>query len=127
MEEKGIKPRFGIVNFERRRHPRFNIDLPVEYYLIPSKSGGSGQAINVSEGGLLVYLTEKVEIGQHLQLKLFFPSGPELKTIEMEVEVVWIDIYVGKDWGDLRSGLRFIDISPDNLNRLKTFLRSLSE
>ena len=127
MEEKGIKPRFGIVNFERRRHPRFNIDLPVEYYLIPSRSGGSGQAINVSEGGLLVYLTEKVEIGQHLQLKLFFPSGFELKTIEMVVEVVWVDIHLGKDWGDFRSGLRFIDISPDNLNRLKTFLRTLSE
>jgi c-di-GMP-binding flagellar brake protein YcgR len=127
MEEKGIKPRFGIVNFERRKHPRFNIDLPVEYYLIPSRSGGSGQAINVSEGGLLVYLTEKVEIGQHLQLKLFFPSGSELKTIEMVVEVVWIDIHLGKDWGDFRSGLRFIDISPDNLNRLKTFLRTLSE
>ena len=126
MEEKGIKPHFGIVNFERRKHPRFNIDLPVEYYLIPSKSGGSGQAINVSEGGLLVYLTEKVEIGQHLQLKLFFPSGSELKTIEMVVEVVWVDIHLGKDWGDFRSGLRFIDISPDNLNRLKTFLRSLS-
>jgi c-di-GMP-binding flagellar brake protein YcgR len=127
MEEKGIKPRFGIVNFERRRHPRFNIDLPVEYYLIPSRSGGSGQAINVSEGGLLVYLTEKVEIGQHLQLKLFFPSGFELKTIEMVVEVVWVDIHLGKDWGDFRSGLRFIDISQDNLNRLKTFLGSLSE
>jgi c-di-GMP-binding flagellar brake protein YcgR len=127
MEEKGIKPRFGIVNFERRKHPRFNIDLPVEYYLIPSRSGGSGQAINVSEGGLLVYLTEKVEIGQHLQLKLFFPSGFELKTIEMVVEVVWLDIHLGKDWGDFRSGLRFIDISQDNLNRLKTFLGSLSE
>jgi c-di-GMP-binding flagellar brake protein YcgR len=127
MEEKGINPRFGIVNFERRKHPRFNIDLPVEYYLIPSKSGGSSQAINVSEGGLLVYLTEKVEIGQHLQLKLFFPSGSELKTIEMVAEVVWVDIHLGRDWGDFRSGLRFIDISPDNLNRLKTFLRSLSE
>jgi len=127
MEEKGIKPRFGIVNFERRKHPRFNIDLPIEYYLIPSKSEGSGQTINVSEGGLLVYLTEKVEIGQHLHLKLFFPSGSELKTIEMGVEVVWVDIHLGKGWGDFRSGLRFIDISPDNLNRLKTFLRSLSE
>jgi hypothetical protein len=45
----------------------------------------------------------------------------------MVVEVVWVDIHLGKDWGDFRSGLRFIDISPDNLNRLKTFLRSLSE
>jgi c-di-GMP-binding flagellar brake protein YcgR len=127
MEEKGIKPRFGIVNFERRKHPRFNIDLPVEYNLIPSGIGGSGQTINVSEGGLLVYFTERVEIGQHLQLKLFFPSGSELKTIEMVTEVVWVDIHLGRDWGDLRSGLRFVDISPDNLNRLKAFLRGLSE
>jgi c-di-GMP-binding flagellar brake protein YcgR len=127
MEEKGIKPRFGIVNFERRKHPRFNIDLPVEYYLIPSRIGGSGQAINVSEGGLLVYFTESVEIGQHLQLKLFFPSGFELKTIEMVTEVVWVDIHLGRDWGHFRSGLRFVDISPDNVNRLKAFLRSLSE
>jgi hypothetical protein len=58
---------------------------------------------------------------------LFFPSGFELKTIEMVVEVVWLDIHLGKDWGDFRSGLRFIDISQDNLNRLKTFLGSLSE
>jgi c-di-GMP-binding flagellar brake protein YcgR len=127
MEEKGMKPRFGIVNFERRKHPRFNIDLPVEYYLIPARIGGSGQAINVSEGGLLVYFTERVEIGQHLQLKLFFPSGSELKTIEMVTEVVWVDIHLGKDWGDFRSGLRFVDISADNMNRLKAFLRSLSE
>ena len=127
MEEKGIKPRFGIVNFERRKHPRFNIDLPIEYYLIPSTIGGSGQAINVSEGGLLVYLTEKVGIGQHLQLKLFFPSGSELKTIEMVAEVVWVDIHLGKGWGDFRSGLRFIDIAPEDLNRLQAFLRSLSE
>jgi hypothetical protein len=76
---------------------------------------------------LLVYLSEKVEINQLLQLKLFFPSGSELRGLELIAEVVWMDIHLGKDWGDYRCGLRFVDISPEGLNQLKRFLRSLSE
>jgi c-di-GMP-binding flagellar brake protein YcgR len=127
MEEKGIKPRYGIVNFERRKHPRFNVDLPIEYSLIDSMVGSPGRAMNVSEGGLLVYLPEKVDIGQHLKLKLYFPSGSALNTIEMLAEVVWVDLHLEKGWGDYRSGLRFIEISSEHLNLLKKILRNLSE
>jgi len=81
----------------------------------------------VSEGGLLVYLSEKVEMGQLLQLKLFFPSGSELNSVELIAEVVWRDIHLGKDWGDYRFGIRFIDISPEGLTKLKKFLKNLSE
>ena len=124
-QEKTAKPRYGIVNFERRKHPRFNVDLPIEY----SKSdliSKHGRAINVSGGGLLVYFPERMEIGQHLSLKLFFSSGPELKTVEALAEVVWIDIDMGKEWGDYRTGVRFLDISPENLDTLKSFLKGLS-
>ena len=126
MEEKEIKPRVGIVNFEKRGHPRFNVDLPIEYYQINSPIIQTGRAINASEGGLLVYLPEKMEIGQHLRLKLFFVSGSELNTIEMLTEVVWRDIHLGKNGGDYRSGVKFVDISTKDLNRLKDFLVSLS-
>ena len=127
MEEKEKKPHYGIVNFERRKYPRFNIALPIEYFLLPSPVGHSGRALNASEGGLLVYFSEKVEIGQFLQLKLFFPSGSELNGVELIAEVVWRDIHLGKDWGDYRCGLRFVEISPEGLNKLIRFLRSLSE
>jgi len=127
MEEKQRKFHYGIVNFERRKHPRFNIDLPIEYSLLPSPVSHPGRAFNASEGGLLVYFSEKVEISQLLQLKLFFPSGSELNGVELIAEVVWMDIHLGKDWGDYRCGLRFVDISPEGLNKLKRFLRSLSE
>jgi hypothetical protein len=127
MKDQKIKPRYGIVNFERRKHPRFNIDLPIEYHLIDSSVGQLGRAMNVSEGGLLVYLPDHLEIGQYLQLKLFFPSGSQLTVIEMLTEVVWGDIPVGKDGGDHRSGLRLVEISSEDLQKLKTFLRSLSE
>ena len=71
MEEKGIRPRVGIVNFEKRGHPRFKVDLPIEYSQVNSPISQTGHVINASEGGLLVYLPEKMEVGQYLQLKLF--------------------------------------------------------
>ena len=124
-EEKETKPRYGTVNFEKRNYPRFNIDLPVEY----SRTDlfiKHGRAINASEGGLLLYLPEQMEIGQPLRLKLFLTSGFELNAIETLVEVVWMDIHLGKDWGDYRTGVRFVEISMEDMGKLKNFLRSLS-
>jgi len=49
-----------------------------------------------------------------------------MNTIETLVEVVWIDIHLGKDLGDYRTGVRFVDISPEDVTKLNNFLRSLS-
>jgi len=126
MEEKGKRPRVGIATLERRKHPRFSVDLPIEYYPTDPANTHSGRLINLSEGGLLVYLPEPMEIGQRLRMKLFFSAGSDLNAIEMATEVVWQDIHLGKEWGDYRFGLKFVDISLDDLNKLKDFLRSLS-
>lgn len=125
-EEKKNKPRYGTVNFEKRKHPRFTVDLPVEY----SRSDLSieqGHAINASEGGFLLYLPEQMETGNHLSLRLFFTIGSELNAIETVVEVVWVDMHLGKDWGDYRTGVRLVEISTENMGKLKNFLRNLSE
>jgi hypothetical protein len=45
----------------------------------------------------------------------------------MFAEAVWVDIHSGKPPGDYRSGLRFVQISSDDLDKLKTFLKSLAE
>jgi hypothetical protein len=124
-DEEGTKPRYGTVNFEKRRHPRFNVDLPVEY----ARSDlvvNHGEAVNVSEEGLLVYLPERMDVGQHLSLKLFFSSGIEFNTIETLVQVVWTDIHLGKGWGEYRTGVKFVKISPRDLEKLRIFLRTLS-
>ena len=124
-EEKEVKPRYGTVNFEKRKHPRFDVNLPIEY-VCSGLVANRGEALNASEGGLLLYLPEKMEIGQHLSLKIFFSSGSELKTIEALVQVVWMDIHLGEDRGDYRAGVKFVDISSLNLEKLRNFLRSLS-
>lgn len=126
-EGKEAKPHYGIVNFERRKFPRFTIDLPIEYHHEGSESPYSGRALNASEGGLLIYLPEKVDMGEVLKLKLFFTLGQDLNMIEATAQVAWIDIHLGEDWGDYRSGLKFLDISSEDLQKLKTFLTSLLE
>ena len=109
---------------EKRKYPRFNVNLPIKY----SRTNlffKYGQAINASEGGLLVSFAEKIEIGQHLALKLFFPSLSELNIIEAIVQVVWMDIHLRKDWTwDYRTGVRFEDISPENMSIFKNILMS---
>lgn len=127
MEANETKPRVGIVNFEKRGYQRFSVDLPIEYYQVNSPISHAGRVINASEGGLLVYLPEKLEIGQHLRLKLFFVSGSDLNTIEVLSEVVWGDIHLEKDFGDYRFGVKFLDISTEDVDRLKKFLGSLTK
>ncbi|MBM4338591.1 MAG: PilZ domain-containing protein [Deltaproteobacteria bacterium] len=125
-EKKEDKPRIGIVNIERRKYPRFSIDLPIEYHQIHSSDTRTGRALNASEGGLLVYLPQKMEIGQNLALKLFFHNGSIMNTIELIGEVMWIDMHLEMNWGDYRTGLKLIDISPEDLKRFKDFILSLT-
>jgi len=124
--EKETKPRYGTVNFERRKYPRFNVDLPIEYHRIDSSIDYTGKALDISEGGLLIYFPEQMDLGQYIRLKLFLSSGFELNTIEVLAEVVWMDIHLDKGEGDYRCGIKFIDISPEDMTKLKNFLRRLS-
>jgi len=126
-EEKETKPIPGTVNHDRRRYSRFNVDLPIQYHRIDSPVNRNGRAMNVSEGGMLTYLPEPVETGQHLNLKLFFILGSDFNTIEAKAEVVWKDIYLNEAWGDYRSGMRFMDISDKHMAQLRNYLTTLPQ
>jgi hypothetical protein len=125
-KEEETKSHYGKVNFEKRRHLRFNVDLPIQYYPMDSFISYNGRAINLSEGGILIHSPEQMEKGQHLRSKLSFNLGSEINTIEMEAEVVWMDIYLDEARGDYRSGVKFIDIAQKDKTKLENFLRSLS-
>jgi c-di-GMP-binding flagellar brake protein YcgR len=124
-EGKAARVHFGLANFERRKYPRFSVNLPIEYYPVEKPNGHEGQAANLSQGGLMVYLSEKPEKGQIFHVKLFFPSVPDLRAIEMLAQVVWVDAIL-VDNGDYRVGIEFIDISTADIDQLKGFIDSLS-
>ena len=112
---------------EKRKYPRFDVDLPIKY----SRSSfffKYARAVNASEGGLLLHLPEELGIGQQLALKLFFPSCADSNIIETVVQVVWMDVRLRKDWAwDYQTGVRFVDISPENMAVLKNFLTDLPQ
>jgi PilZ domain len=128
MEKEGQnnQPRRETVNSERRKHPRFSVDLPVEYYKLGTIVKHDGKAMNAGQGGLLLYSSEPLQIGRHLRLKLFLSSGFILRAIETIAEVAWTDIYLDEG-GHYRTGVRFLDTSPKDMNKLKKFLLRLSQ
>jgi PilZ domain len=124
IEEVQANPHYGIVNFERRKYPRLDVNLPLEY-VRSDMSVNLGRVVNASEGGLLVWIPEKMELGQILRITLFLPSGPKLvASIRAEVEIAWKDIDWGGELGDRRFGIKFVHISYEDLERLKGFLRN---
>jgi c-di-GMP-binding flagellar brake protein YcgR len=123
-EQKEVKPRYGIANFERRTYRRFPMRLPVEYYRADSSINRTGHALDASEGGLQILFPEQMEVGQNLKVKLFFSSESGLNTIEMVVEVVWINAQLADGEKHYRSGVRFTNISHEDLTKLKEFSAS---
>jgi len=117
----------GFVNFEMRRYPRYAVDLPVECYRVNSPIGHTGRTINASEGGLMIYFPEKVEIGQYLKLLLSTGSKSALDTIDMTVQVVWIDMGSLIVMEEYRVGVMIVDISSTDRLKLKDLLGNLSE
>lgn len=112
--------------FEKRKHPRCNVDLPVEYRrrdLVVKYD----RVVNASESGLLTYLSEQVEVGQHLRVRLFFPFSSGLNVIEMVTQVVWIERHPEKYGGDYHTGVKFVEVSPNDLRNLSNYLGSLSQ
>jgi hypothetical protein len=119
-----MKPNFGTVNFERRKHPRFSVDLPVEYRKIANPKSHPSHTGDLSEGGLLLYISEPFEIGQELTLKLFFNSGGKLISVNAHAQVVWKDIRI-ENKGSYRIGVKFVGISSEDLISLKGFVNDL--
>jgi len=124
FEENEGKSFFGTVNFERRKHPRISVNLPIEYWKTDNSKGHPGFMADISEGGLLLYLPEKIEVGQNLRVKLFVGPVLELKPILAIVQVVWNELHQGEN-EDHRTGVKFVNISPENRDKLRNFLNTL--
>lgn len=125
MEKNLTKPRPGVAKIEERQHPRFLLNLPIEYYRVDSDSNQSGHTVNASESGLMVNLPEPLEAGQRLKIKLFFSFVSGINSIEILCQVVWTDPVRGEE--GYRSGVQFVEVAHEDLNRLINFLQKLGK
>jgi hypothetical protein len=129
IKRKGEKlsSKKGVVAIERRKQPRFNLELPLDYFRIDDKENYGGIVANASELGILVYLPEKMEVGTILSTEIFYAKGLELDSIKAIGKVVWADLAARKTWGEHRYGLQFQSIDKRNLSKLKNLLKEVGK
>lgn len=112
------------VYVENRAHPRFSVTLPIEYWPVDSFKNHTGHTVNVSEDGLLIHVPEQLKIGNNLRLKIFLSVNPSMNFIEALVKVVWEERNLAKE-GGYRIGTKYVGISPEDMNKLKSFPNKL--
>ena len=111
---------------ERRKHPRFRIELPLDYSIESVECFG-GVAANASKGGLLVYLPEAILVGTLLKIEILFVKGSELNSIRASAKVVWSDLPPKEIWGEYRYGLEFKSFQEGGLQKLRRLLKEVGE
>lgn len=119
--------KMGVLAIEKRKHPRFSVELPLDYSRVEGKGTYGGMVANASEGGLLVYLPESIEIGTLLKIELFYVKGLELDTIKAVVKVVWSDMAARESWGEHRYGVKFEYIDEKDFLRLTALLKEVGK
>jgi c-di-GMP-binding flagellar brake protein YcgR len=119
------KTKMGVLSIEKRKYPRFSVELPLNYSRAEGKETLGGMVANASEGGLLVYLPERMEMGAFLKIEIFYVRGLELDTIKAVAKVVWCDLAARESWGEHRYGLQFQYIDQKDLSRLTTLLKEV--
>lgn len=120
------KSKGGIFIVERRRNPRFSLELPMDYS-IESVDRYGGVAANASKGGLLVYLPEAIVVGTSLKIEILFAKGSELNSIRAFAKVVWSDLAPRELWGEYRYGLEFQSFQEGDLQKLKRLLKEVRQ
>ncbi|NWF92028.1 MAG: PilZ domain-containing protein [Syntrophaceae bacterium] len=122
-ESPSHTPKKGVLAVERRRHPRFSIELPLDYCRVDEKDLYGGIVANAGEGGILVYLPERMEIGAALRIEIFYAMGFQLDTIKAIAKVVWSDLATRGNLGEHRYGLEFQYIEEKDFQKLLTLLK----
>ncbi|MGZ3493429.1 MAG: PilZ domain-containing protein [Thermodesulfobacteriota bacterium] len=112
---------------ERRKYPRFEMDLPLEYRVLDAPQAHGGLVINASESGLLVHSIKDIPVGTRLNIAVLFPQGYELANFEVFAEIVWKDICWVENREGYELGLKFIDILKEEHQKLKRLLSEKPE
>jgi len=119
--------KMGVLAIEKRKYPRFSVELPLNYSRADAKETFGGMVANASEGGLLVYLPERIDIGGLLKIEILYVKGLELDTIRAVAKVVWCDLAARESWGEHRYGLQFKYIDQKDFDQLTSLLKEVGK
>jgi len=116
-----LKSGESIAILERRREPRLRVELPFDYSRIVEREDHGGTLADANEGGLQVYIPEKLQIGDLFKIRIFAPTNSEVETIQAIAKVVWANRTKGRS-GKYRYGLQLQSFYKGDLNKYKALL-----
>ena len=107
---------------EKRKHPRLDLDLPLEYRMTNAPQAYGALVVNASESGLLIHSIKNIPIGTKLNIAVLFPNRFELANFEVLAEIIWKDIHWEENWEGYQLGLKFIKILEEDSRKLRGLL-----
>ncbi len=115
-EREDTRMEESLDNKEKRRYPRFLIDLPLEYRDMDGSCLRGGIVANASETGFLIESGKDIPIGTELNIAVLYLEGFELANFKVTGKIVWKEPYSKEDgkgktyWEGYQYGLEFTQI-----------------
>jgi hypothetical protein len=104
---------------EKRKHPRFYLNLPIEFRVMNAQHVLGAMIVKASETGLLIQSPNNVPAGTKLNIAVLFSKGFELANFEVLAEVVWTKTQLHEGRQGYELGLKFIQILEEDRQKLK--------
>ena len=101
----------------RRGYPRYNAPI---CYRTASLFSARKPLVNISLGGIRIYSDDRFKLGKRLELELILPDDVILTCT---VKVVWQQALPDHATARYDTGLQFLDISAEYLDRLAQALK----
>ena len=114
---------------ERRKFPRIPLIVKVKYDVLKGSPRRTEEARskNVSAEGICLTISEKIDIGALLRLKLFLQGEDDFITVSGEV--VWVKEFSINDTADNKAydcGIEFFDFYSQDQERISRYLELTS-
>ncbi len=117
----------GVFVIERRKEPRLNVELPLDYSSLSEGEVDHGTVSDATEGGILVHLPERFKIGDLLKIRIFISTESSLNTIEAIARIVWTDPADNKIAGMYRYGMQMHSFYKKDLHRFRALLKEVEK
>ena len=107
-----------------RQYQRISLKLPVEYSAGSSKSRGTGYVSNLSPGGVMLSIRERLNVHQQVELAIFASMGTNMEAIKVHSKIVWADDTAQE--GMFIFGAKFVDQAVAEKAKLTRVFEELS-
>jgi c-di-GMP-binding flagellar brake protein YcgR len=98
------------ITVEKRRSPRLEVYLPVDYTVSRTRSRKSGISRDIATGGIALLLKRKLPSGAQLSMSIHVPGGRGRLSVRGEVIRCQADKHSPEKGYSYRAGLRFLKI-----------------